>query len=199
MNKQYYDQVDLLITVLPALREIKDFALKGGTAINLFFRDMPRLSVDIDLAFIRLLDRDQSSRVIDSNLRIFASKIMNENSSIRAITKNSKDGYIKNLIVKNSKAQIKIEVNDIIRGFVYPCETKELCTKAQDEFLKYTEIQTLSFFDLYAGKICAALDRQHPRDLFDIKLLLETEGFSDKLKKTFILSILVKYFIMFFY
>ena len=50
MNKTYYDQVDLLLTVLPSLAEIDDFALKGGTAINLFFRDMPRLSVDIDLA-----------------------------------------------------------------------------------------------------------------------------------------------------
>ena len=41
----------------------------------------------------------------------------------------------------------------------------------------------VSFEDLYAGKLCAALDRQHPRDLFDVKLLLENEGLTDRLRK----------------
>ncbi len=74
MNRGYYDQVELLLTVLPALNEVKDFALKGGTSINLFFRDMPRLSVDIDLALIKILDRDSSIKLIDSNLELFSKK-----------------------------------------------------------------------------------------------------------------------------
>jgi predicted nucleotidyltransferase component of viral defense system len=190
MNKTYYDQVDLLLSVLPALSQIEDFALKGGTAINLFFRDMPRLSVDIDLALIKLADRDQSIRLIDANLKVFAQKITQRNPEIKSIPKQSTDGYMRSLLLGNSQAQIKVEVNDIIRGSVYPCELKELCTKAQDQFEKYAEIQTYSFNDLFAGKICAALDRQHPRDLFDIKLLLEVDGFSEALRKTFIVYLI---------
>lgn len=49
MNEAYRDQVRLLLDVLPLVAEEKVFALKGGTAINLFERDLPRLSVDIDL------------------------------------------------------------------------------------------------------------------------------------------------------
>lgn len=48
----------------------------------------------------------------------------------------------------------------------------------------------LFFDDLFAGKICAALDRQHPRDLFDLSLLLKEDGFSDKLRKTFIVYLI---------
>lgn len=190
MNKQYYDQVDLLLTVLPALAEIDDFALKGGTAINLFFREMPRLSVDIDLALIKLLDRDQSIRLIDAHLKAFAQKISHRYPNTRVTPKESADGYMRSLLVENSQAQIKVEVNDIIRGSVYPCEQKELCAQAQDQFEKYAEIQTYSFNDLFAGKICAALDRQHPRDLFDIKLLLEDKAFNEALRKTFIVYLI---------
>jgi predicted nucleotidyltransferase component of viral defense system len=190
MNKTYYDQINLLLTVLPSLAEIDDFALKGGTAINLFFRDMPRLSVDIDLALIKLTDRDQSISIIDTNLKSFAQQITQRNPGIRIIPKKSADGYMRSLLVENSQAQIKVEVNDIIRGSVHPCELKELCTKAQDQFEKYAEIQTYSFNDLFAGKICAALDRQHPRDLFDVKLLLEEGEFSEALRKTFIVYLI---------
>ena len=48
----YRRQVQLLIRVLPSIAEEACFALKGGTAINLFVRDMPRLSVDIDLTYL---------------------------------------------------------------------------------------------------------------------------------------------------
>ncbi len=51
-------------------------------------------------------------------------------------------------------------------------------------------VKSLSFEDVYAGKICAALDRQHPRDFYDVKLLLENEGISDNLRKTFIVYLI---------
>jgi Nucleotidyl transferase AbiEii toxin, Type IV TA system len=81
---------------------------------------------------------------------------------------------------------IKIEPNFILRGTVFACQEKELCNTAQDQFLKFMRIKTLSTADLYAGKICAALDRQHPRDLFDIKLLLENEGLTKEICQAFI-------------
>jgi len=53
----YREQVALLLRVLPIIGREEAFALKGGTAINLFVRDLPRLSVDIDLTFLPLVDR----------------------------------------------------------------------------------------------------------------------------------------------
>ena len=55
-NKKYSDQVALLMSVIPAVAEESCFALKGGTAINLFIRDLPRLSVDIDLTYLPVAD-----------------------------------------------------------------------------------------------------------------------------------------------
>jgi hypothetical protein len=81
---------------------------------------------------------------------------------------------------------IKIEPNFVLRGAIFACEEKELCEKAQDQFLKFMRIKTLSIGDLYGSKICAALDRYHPRDLFDMKLLLDSQGLTDPIRQAFI-------------
>lgn len=65
-----------------------------------------------------------------------------------------------------------------------------LCDKAQDEFESFVEMPIVPFGQLYGGKICAALDRQHPRDLFDIKYLLNNEGFSDEVRHGFLFCLL---------
>ena len=65
--------VDLLLQVLPYVAKEKNFALKGGTAINLFVRDMPRLSVDIDLTYLPLDSRkDALNNIQDGLTRIKA-------------------------------------------------------------------------------------------------------------------------------
>lgn len=151
---------------------------------------MPRLSVDIDLALIKLLGREDSIQLIDNNLKAFSLKIKQKYPNFKTTLINSKDGYARKLLIDNLQAQIKVEVNDIIRGTVYPCSMQELCLKAQEEFERYTEVQTYSANDVYGGKICAALDRQHPRDLFDVNLLLKNEGFTETLRKTFIAYLL---------
>lgn len=51
----------------------------------------------------------------------------------------------------------------------------------------YAEMLVASHTDLYAGKLCAALDRQHPTDLFDVKQLFENEGLTEDLRKTFLI------------
>lgn len=65
----YKDQVALLLTVLPEVAKQKCFALHGGTAINLFIRDMPRLSVDIDLTYIPIEDKETSMNTIIAELK----------------------------------------------------------------------------------------------------------------------------------
>ena len=73
-----------------------------------------------------------------------------------------------------------------MRGTVFDSQEIELSKKAQDYFGMFMTARTLSVPDLYAGKICAALDRQHPRDLFDIKFLLENDGVTDSIRKAFV-------------
>src|SRR5476649_987876 len=69
MDKEYKNQVALLLDVLPYTSEKPEFALKGGTALNLFFLDMPRLSVDIDLCYLPLQDRKSTFDAIHRSLK----------------------------------------------------------------------------------------------------------------------------------
>lgn len=71
----YRKQVELLIRILPFIAEEDCFALKGGTAINLFVRDMPRLSVDIDLTYLPVLPRAASLAAIDAAIKRISERI----------------------------------------------------------------------------------------------------------------------------
>jgi len=182
----YKHQVSLLLQVLPEVAKESCFALHGGTAINLFIRDMPRLSVDIDLTYIPIEDRNTSLKnIIDviSGIKKNLERVLPE----AQITLKEK---ILKLQVTTVKAQIKIEVNQINRGIINETVKLSLCKKAQEEFDAFCAISVVSLGQLYGGKICAALDRQHPRDLFDVKYLLQNEGFTRDVKKGFILCLL---------
>lgn len=183
-QEAYKNQVALLLEVLPVLNKFDCFALKGGTAINLFIHDMPRLSVDIDLTYLPIETRDIFLPNIEAEL--LKMKQLIENLGLTVKTVLLKNGAISKLQVYTNHAMIKIEPNFVLRGSVFLCEEKELCEKAQDEFLKFMRVKTLSVADLYGGKICAALDRYHPRDLFDIKLLLESQGLTEAVRQAFI-------------
>ena len=170
-NNPYFKQVQLLVGVLPFLQAHPVFALKGGTAINLFIRDLPRLSVDIDLAYEPVKDRDESLIDIHQNLLKLSNTLQRQELRVQA----NHLERITRLTVSNSEAQIKIETSPVLRGTVYPVFNLPVPETVETLF-GYVEVQTLSFEDLYAGKLCAALDRQHPRDLYDVKALLENEG-----------------------
>jgi hypothetical protein len=90
-------------------------------------------------------------------------------------------------------AQIKIEANTITRGNVFPTELMQVGDSVQEEFDKFAAINVVSFAELYGGKICAAVDRQHPRDIFDIKLLQENEGFTDEIWQGFMIGMISHY------
>jgi predicted nucleotidyltransferase component of viral defense system len=186
-NSIYQNQVSLLIKVLPIIAAEKVFALKGGTAINLFFREMPRLSVDIDLTYLPLNDRNFSLNDIGKTIKKIKKVIENEivGAKVRTETVSGIETP-SNLIVSNGQTQIKVEVNLLLRGSVYPPVEKELSKEVQNTFDANVSIQCLSLADIYGGKICAALDRQHPRDLFDIKILLENEGLTEDIRKAFV-------------
>lgn len=182
----YKNQVALLLQVLPEVAKEKCFALHGGTAINLFIRDMPRLSVDIDLTYIPIEDRDKSLQKIIAaldNIKVNLEKILPD----AEITLKKE---VLKLQITTAKAQIKLEVNQINRGILDELVELPLCDKAQEEYDAFCTISVVSMGQLYGGKICAALDRQHPRDLFDVRDLLNNEGFTNDIKKGFILLLL---------
>jgi predicted nucleotidyltransferase component of viral defense system len=189
-NPTSSNQVRLLVNVLPSVATQPCFALKGGTALNLFVRNLPRLSVDIDLAYLPIADREASLAGIDKALENISAEITRTipNVKVNPSFVHGTDKRIK-LLVSRDGVTIKVEVTPVLRGSVYESELRETSPRVQAEF-GYAQIQLLSFEDLYAGKLCAALDRQHPRDLYDIKILLENEGISEKLKDAFIVYLL---------
>jgi hypothetical protein len=96
---------------------------------------------------------------------------------------------ITKLIVRANDTQIKIEVTPVLRGCVYEPQIRQVSPPVEDEF-GFAEMPVVSFPDLYGGKLVAALDRQHPRDLFDVRDLLAHEGVDNKLRNAFIVYLL---------
>ena len=184
-DEKYKRQVDLLIRCLPFVDKQECFAVKGGTAINLFFQNMPRLSVDIDLTYLPLKKRDESLKEIGAALLTIKDDIEKFIPESQ-VTVNYISSIPGKLVILWKNVQIKIEVNFVLRGSVYKPVVKGICDEVQKLFQQFVKIRILSKEDLYAGKICAALDRQHPRDLFDIMLLLNEEGISSKTRKAFV-------------
>jgi Nucleotidyl transferase AbiEii toxin, Type IV TA system len=123
MDKIYADTVRLLLKVAPEVFASNIFAMKGGTAINLFVQNMPRLSVDINVVF---------------------------------------------------------------RGTVLPIQRQSLSPKTADLFNSALELPILATAELYGSKLVAAMDRQHPRDLFDVLKLFESGGLSESAVECFV-------------
>lgn len=190
LSEHYRHQAALLIETIPFVAEESQFALKGGTAINLFFRDMPRLSVDIDLTYLPVAPRSESLAAINAAMRRMAELIRKGLRGARVTEViNAREKIVTKLTVQRGDAQIKIEVTPVLRGCVFEPEIRSVSPSVEETF-GYAQMLVVSFADLYAGKIVAALDRQHPRDLFDVRDLLANEGISDDLRKAFIVYLI---------
>lgn len=183
MNENYRKQVALLVRILPLVYRIKDFAVHGGTAINLFVLNMPRYSVDIDITYLPLEDRKESLEHINGHLSTLKGLIEKTIPGIRVIHKTD----VLKLLCKQGSVTVKIEVNGIKRGIIGETEDLELCTKAQEEFQTSFKIQAVPEKLLYGGKVAAALSRQHPRDLFDCRHMKLDFG---EIKKDFLYCLL---------
>lgn len=189
-TEAYKAQVQLLVRVLPFVAAEDCFALKGGTAINLFIRDLPRLSVDIDLAYLPVADRAASLAAIEAALLRIKTDIEAGLPGATVTTSRTQpENKIVKLVVSVPGAQIKIEVTPVLRGSVFPAVLMAVTDSVQTAF-GFAEIPVLSFADLYAGKLVAALDRQHPRDLFDARGLLANEGVDEDLRRAFLVYLI---------
>lgn len=186
----YRSQAALLVRALPHIASEPCFALKGGTAINLFFRDMPRLSVDIDLTYLPVGDRQTSLTAIDAAMQRIAARLRHALPSARVTPSYTEPEHaMVKFLLRLEGVQIKVEVTPVLRGCVFEPELRSVSPSVEAAF-GFAEAQLVSFADLYAGKIVAALDRQHPRDLYDINLLLHDEGISDDLRLAFLVYLI---------
>jgi predicted nucleotidyltransferase component of viral defense system len=182
----YAAQVALLVRAIPEIAPEEAFALKGGTAINLFVRNLPRLSVDIDLVYLPVETRDASLAAIRAAFARIADRLR-KRLGATVNERASNDGT--RLVVRAGGAQIKIELSPVLRGTVFEPELRGVNAAVEDRF-GYAEMAVVALPDLYAGKIAAALDRQHPRDLFDIKYLYANEGITDDIFRAFLVYLI---------
>lgn len=189
MRKDFLEQARLMLRVLPQVAAEESFALKGGTAINFFVWDMPRLSVDIDLTYLPVEPREQSLRgIIDALLRV--KKSINKAFPDLNVHESKTGGFVFKLVVRAPAADVKIEPNTVMRGAIDGVVMRDLAKKARAAFEVAMKVRTLSEPALFGGKICAALDRQHPRDLFDIKHLFEGPGLTPAIRKGFLVHLI---------
>lgn len=185
MNQVYLDSARLLTRVAPLVLLDDMFALKGGTAINLFVRDMPRLSVDLDLVFPdHTLPREQALRRINQAIRQSGARLQKQGFQTHAPA--AADSGETKLLVRRGNIEVKIEVNFVMRGTVLPVRKASLTQTARDTLQADLEIPVVSLEDVYGGKLVAAMDRQHPRDLFDVLQLFAHEGITDGIRRAFV-------------
>lgn len=185
----YKDQVALLLATIQEALLDERVALKGGTAINLFIENMPRFSVDLDLCYLPICEREQALSEINDVMSTISTTISKKPGVLTQINYTT-DRVAKQIFVRKNRTTIKIEINHVLRGHLYETQVLGLCPKAQEEFKTYTEARCLSTDEVYAGKFCAALDRQHPRDLFDVMLYLKNHEITHSLKEAFLIYLI---------
>ena len=190
IRDSYKKQVSLLLDILPEIAKEDVFALHGGTAINLFSLNMPRLSIDVDITYIPASEnRDTDLQNIRVSLKRIKERLEKQIPNISFPDLNRAEEELK-LLCATPDASVKVEVNQINRGIIAKTELAVLCDKAQETFDKFCEVRMVSPKQLWGGKINAALDRQHPRDLFDIKNLINKVGYSTDIKEGFLFFLL---------
>lgn len=183
MNRAYMDAVRLLLEVAPEVFREPVFALKGGTAINLFLYDMPRLSVDLDLVYVdHLPTRDEALRRIGMALNTVSARL----ETLGMQCERGSGPEETKLFVEREQARVKMEVNHVFRGTVLPVSPRPLSESVQNTFFSDIELPVLHSDELYGGKLVAAMDRQHPRDLFDVLNLYAGNGLTPGMVECFV-------------
>ena len=183
MNSAYTATVRQLLDIAPMVFATPHFALKGGTALNLFLHDLPRLSVDIDVVFTNhRLDREAALQAIAAELSAISQKL--EAMGYEVIRKTI--GNETKLMVLGPQAEVKVEVNEVFRGTLLPLQHRALSPATEELFAQAVTLPLLASAELYGSKLVAAMDRQHPRDLFDVLILYDSLGLTPEIVDCFV-------------
>jgi predicted nucleotidyltransferase component of viral defense system len=188
MNDQYLDTVRLMLAITPDVFDTPRFAMKGGTALNMFVQDLPRLSVDIDVVMRdHSPDRKEALSIINAELMRVKKAVERQGHTVSVATASGRHlGDDVKLTVSSANAQVKVEVNYVFRGTLSPTVMRTVVPRAQSMFRVDFEVPTLSDAELYGSKLVAALDRQHPRDIFDVQHMYDTTGLHDDFVAAFV-------------
>ena len=185
MNPATIATVRQLLDIAPVVFATPHFAIKGGTALNLFLHDLPRLSVDIDVVFTdHSLDREAALQTIAAELSAIGQKLEAMGYEVRQ-RRNSASNESK-LMVVGPLAEVKVEVNEVFRGTLLPLQHRPLSPATEKEFTQAVTLPLLATAELYGSKLVAAMDRQHPRDLFDVLVLYNTIGLTPEIVDCFV-------------
>lgn len=185
MDKAYVETVRLLLAATPDVFHAPCFALKGGTALNLFVQEMPRLSVDLDLVYVSYAtERGAALEEIAATLDVAQKRLAAIGITSELIS--TKDGDEVKLLIRRDRSQVKVEVNHVFRGTVLPVETRRMVKSARDLFTTELSVPSLAVPELYGSKLVAAMDRQHPRDLYDVCGMYQRFGLSADIVECFV-------------
>lgn len=190
MNEIYVDTVRLMLGIAPIVFDTPLFAMKGGTALNLFLQNMPRLSVDIDVVLTdRKMSRDDAIAAISAELERARERIEAEGHATK-FSKATSSGRAKGdevkLTVISGDTSVKVEVNYVFRGTLLEPVQRPLVAAAEEMFSTRIVVPALNEAELYGSKLVAALDRQHPRDLFDVKHMYDVFGLREDIVDAFV-------------
>jgi predicted nucleotidyltransferase component of viral defense system len=185
MDRIYVDTVRLLLETAPHVFHSNRFALKGGTALNLFVMDMPRLSVDIDVVYTdHRPSREDAMNEISRTLKEIKNRL--DGIGINSEFLRTNAGEETKVLVQRGNNQVKLEVNFVFRGTVLPTQERNLADTAREQFTTNLSLPLLADSELYGSKLVAALDRQHPRDFFDVHGLFQSTGLTPEIVECFV-------------
>ena len=147
-----------------------------------------RWPTHLDLCYLPLTPRDQAL----TDISIFLKELSKKSNDIGFKTREKKtsEGHESTLYVRSNTAEVKVEINLVVRGSVEQPVLRSLVPKAVEMFERDSEMLCLDANDLFGGKICAALDRQHPRDFFDLHMFFNHFSYTHALHQTFIVYLL---------
>lgn len=111
MSDSYMDQARLLLQVLPLILKYARFSLKGGTALNFFIHEFPRLSVDIDLAYTKIDSREEALSYISDSMEDLTRQVNRRFTGSQVQQKRIDGGHVRGLVIRSDKAVIKVEPN----------------------------------------------------------------------------------------
>ncbi|MCX6991382.1 MAG: nucleotidyl transferase AbiEii/AbiGii toxin family protein [Chlamydiae bacterium] len=173
------------INAHPYLQE--RLVLKGGTALNLFIFDLPRLSVDIDLNYVGMQGREGMMSERPLVEKALEAVFQRENLMIRRIPEKHAGGkwQLKYQSVLGNQGNLEVNLNFMFR---VPLWDIQRCDSKIAGHHQINQIRILDFHELAAGKLTALFARNASRDLFDAHhLLTETPFNSEKLRLAFTL------------
>jgi len=185
MNGAYTATVRQLLDIAPVVFTSPHFAIKGGTALNLFLHDLPRLSVDIDVVFTNhSLGREEALQAIAAEFSAISQRLEAMGYEVRQ--RRNSAGNESKLMVIGPLAEVKVEVNEVFRGTLLPLQQRPLSPATEEEFAQAVSLPLLATAELYGSKLVAAMDRQHPRDLFDVLILYNDTGLTPEIVDSFV-------------